>query len=189
MSTGSSEIEVLMLLELAGGFRSRKYISRELGIGEGVARKILAGLKSRGYIEMLKAGSRITVAGREFILHNLKQHQVVGFSPFELYELGEDVVAVVAHLRSFRYTRSIVELRDAAVKAGADGALIIYVRPEGLALPPSNELLKKYMSKFSSMLTKKFKIKVGDAFIVSFSGEGWGYAIKGLVNMLKYVKK
>ena len=178
-----------MLLELAGGFRSRKYISRELGIGEGVARKILAGLKSRGYIETLKAGSHITEAGREFLLCNLRQRQVVGIGSFKLSELGEDVVAVVAHLRGFRYTRSIVELRDVAVKAGADGALIIYAEPEGLSLPPSDELLKKYAPKFSSMLTKKFKIKVGDAFFAPFSGEGLGYAIRGLVSMLKYVQK
>lgn len=178
-----------MLLELAGGFQSRKYISRELGIGEGAARKILARLKSRGYIETLKAGSHITEAGREFLLCNLKQYQVVGIGLFKLSELGEDVAAVVAHLRGFRYTRSIVELRDAAVKVGADGALIIYAEPEGLFLPLCNELLKKYMPKFSSMLTKKFEIKVGDAFLVPFSGEGWGYAIKGLVSMLKYMKK
>ncbi|RLE92570.1 MAG: hypothetical protein DRJ46_00730, partial [Thermoprotei archaeon] len=67
--------------------------------------------------------------------------------------------------------------------------LIIYAEPEGLFLPPSDELLKKYMPKFSSMLTKKFEIKVGDAFFAPFSREGLGYAIMGLVSMLKYVQK
>ena len=107
---------------LRGGRKSRGTLAKELGIGEGSVRTIIAFLRRAGMLEIMKRGCELTKKGTaEISSLGVKDAR---FVPATELSYGKRAFAVVLKKRE-----SVGWLwRDAAVKAGAEGATTLRVK-------------------------------------------------------------
>ncbi|HXZ23889.1 MAG TPA: DUF4443 domain-containing protein, partial [Methanomassiliicoccales archaeon] len=121
------------LLALADGRRrGRKQLAEAVGLGEGSMRTIVEYLRDKGQIDVKQTGIKISSRGAEFV----KQMPVKleRLEPSSI-SLGTRNVAVQVKGKAKKIGLGI-EQRDAAIKAGADGATTIVVSGGKLVIPP-----------------------------------------------------
>lgn len=143
----------------------RKKLVKALGVGEGSVRTILKKLKKEGYISSVKQGHALTDEGRMFLdglLVKFTQPKV--FDSFDL-ACGSPKSAAIIHNASAKIKKGIDE-RDAAVKAGADGALILVYKDGKLRFPSDDGGLEE-LSETRGKL-EQLKLEEGDVVAVSF---------------------
>ncbi|MFH0835117.1 MAG: DUF4443 domain-containing protein [Candidatus Micrarchaeota archaeon] len=110
------------LWKLRGGHKSRGALAKELGIGEGSVRTIIEFLKRAGMLEIMKRGCALTKKGKaEIAALGVKDARFV--SATEL-SYGRRAFAIVMKTRE----NSGLLWRDAAVKAGAEGATTLRIK-------------------------------------------------------------
>lgn len=154
---------VKTLLTLSNQPTSRKTLLERLELGEGSIKTILKKLKSDGLVASSQQGHHLTRKGLYYVKKLLDK-----FTPPAQVNLagivdGESVYTIV-HNSADRID-SIVEYRDKAVKAGADGALLITYRRGRLSFPGSS--LETYPG-----LKKRLDglgLSENDAIVVTFS--------------------
>ena len=115
---------VRALLAMENGPVSRKTLVKILGVGEGSVRTILGRLSDGRLVESAKSGHTLNDAGAQKvggILKKISRPAIVELP--ELSGSGGQIMAVV--YKAAGKVRSVVALRDKALKAGADGALIL----------------------------------------------------------------
>ncbi len=120
--------EIALLLALTKGVRGRYSLSEQLGLGQGVLRGVYRSLRERGLIAVGRGGARLTAEGFRELERLLRERGIARAEVLEDVEAwGRRYWGVVAALEGG--IDSVVEARDAAVRAGARMALI--VRREG----------------------------------------------------------
>lgn len=185
MPTGSTrdELLVLLFLYLSPGYTGRKTISRELGIGEGRVRSILRRLSTRGLLETVRSGSRLTEEGRREVEGFLAGYGGHAAAVVDCGEVEPGSLCAALHCRGPEVWGRAVGLRDCAVRGGALGALIIVAGADGLLLPPGGERVSDYLPRLEEELWGRFEIIGGDVVLAPFA-ECLGGAVRGLVAML-----
>lgn len=119
-----SQVHVLRTLFILGDDRvGRKKLVRLLGVGEGSVRTILKGLVRDGLIDSRRQGQTLTAKGRS----RLKNYLSHFTQPKEadLGDLASGVQSVVLVRDGLNRLKNILDLRDTAVRAGADGAVLL----------------------------------------------------------------
>ena len=150
------------LLVLADGRRrGRRQLAGSVGLGEGSMRTIVEYLREKGTIEIKQTGIKISNKGLEF----LKQVplKVQRLHPSDI-SISERNVAVQVKGRSRRIGLGI-EQRDAAIKAGAEGATTIIVVGGRLVVPPDYSLDEEKPS-ITADLRGTFDLNEGDVVII-----------------------
>ena len=99
----------------------RKMLSKLLDIGEGYARNIITNLKNSGLIKEDRLGNSLTENGKNFILRI--SEYIVPFFDFKIEGFKNSKAVLVKN--SSKYIKMGIEERDAAIRMGALGALII----------------------------------------------------------------
>ncbi|RLE60178.1 MAG: hypothetical protein DRJ35_03965 [Thermoprotei archaeon] len=189
MNIGSSELKVLIFLYISKGYVSRKTLSQELGLGEGVVRRILEFLKNRGIVNTIRSGNYLTELGKTFLENYLASYKITALKNFRLEDYEDYRFALAAHGRELVLEKNVVEIRDCSVKSGSDGALIIVVENNRLLLPPGNEKLNDYLPRTSEKILQMFDLKNGDIVFVSFSRNGFGACVRGIVGILDCIRE
>ncbi len=147
-----------------GRRRGRKRLAEAVGVGEGSMRKILEVLKERDLVEIRQTGVRLTPVGVGYFEDIPLDVHVLGVSDISL---GEFNVAVKIAGSSNR-VRSGLEQRDAALKAGADGATTIIMQRGKLLVPPDFDLDDR-SPKVTNELRSIFKVRNGDVIVIGTS--------------------
>ncbi len=150
------------LLALADGRRrGRKQLAEAVGLGEGSIRTIIEYLRDKGYIDIKQTGIKISSRGLEFV----KQMPVKleRLEPSSI-SLGTRNVAVQVRGKSKRIGLGI-EQRDAAIKAGADGATTIIVAGGKLVIPP-DYFVDSETPDIAYDLRRHFALNEGDVVII-----------------------
>jgi len=145
------------LLVLADGRRrGRRQLAGSVGLGEGSMRTIVEYLREKG-----TTGIKISNKGLEF----LKQVplKVQRLHPSDI-SISERNVAVQVKGRSRRISLGI-EQRDAAIKAGAEGATTIIVVGGRLVVPPDYSLDEEKPG-ITADLRDTFDLNEGDVVII-----------------------
>ncbi|GEM_PF-445482 len=107
----------------------RRSLEQRTGITEMTVRTHLNKLRAAGYVKMAKAGTALTAQGQEAFA-TLKE-RVPWLGPLTLRDLALDRYGVAAILRNFpQELKESWRYRDAAIREGASGALLL-VRTEG----------------------------------------------------------
>ncbi|MFH1848677.1 MAG: DUF4443 domain-containing protein [archaeon] len=151
-------VRCFLLLRSRG---SRAFLMDALELGEGTVRSILDLLKTRGLVTSTKGGHSYTPAGEALhqqvntIIGEMKRVQSDSLYP------GFNKAALVVKAPDCS-VRLNYELRDVAIRAGADGA-VIFVYDRGLKLPDSG-----YQEDFSEF-ERPFDLKEGHLLILSFA--------------------
>lgn len=116
-----TKIDILRCLLRIQKPASRSFLSKSLDLGEGTIRAILNILKETDLLESNKQGHHLSVKGNS-IINKIKNSIDIKEATINIFP---DKKKIAIHLRNIKELRSLVMLRDAAVKNGADGALIL----------------------------------------------------------------
>ena len=104
---------------------SRSVLSERLELGEGTIRSILDILKGNNLLASGKKGHYLSQKGKELLKEVNKN---IGISKADLsfvFPSKKGIAVQIRHAKNKKGLAKAYELRDTAVKAGADGALIL----------------------------------------------------------------
>jgi predicted transcriptional regulator len=140
---------------------SRKRLAELLGLGEGSIRTILNKMIQEGAIENNREGAMLTERGRRRM-----ESMGIEVKPVSM-EIGTKGVhcAVLAHEMD-QYVRSGREQSDAAIRAGAEGAVTLVLREGSIVFPGDDHLLDHANSQ---LLMETFSISDGDVLLIGFA--------------------
>ncbi len=180
---------VLALLKLhRAGRIGRRKLASELGLGEGSVRSLLKRLVSSGLAESSRAGWGLAPSGEELV-ESLKRFLVgpIRVRAGNLTVSSKDAAVLVRG--GERGVTTGLGIRDAAFRAGADGATVLVLRPDAVYFPDGvkcpGDLQKK-----AREIAKSLKARTGDAIII---GTSKNYvlaelgAISGAINLLRRI--
>jgi hypothetical protein len=174
------ELFVLWLLraeEEIGRYR----LAKMLGVPQGIVRGVLTRMKRDGLITVRhRAGTRASLKGlRELAAQMNREHvRLVRKSDQELLGLGSRTV--LFHLAGCsRRLGQGIEQRDAAVKAGATGAVTFLFDGKTLRFPGVAESLSRRNPAAFEQLKNQVKMKKGDVVLIAFAGTWWDAARGG----------
>jgi predicted transcriptional regulator len=155
-----------LLLLSDGRRRGRKQLADAINLGEGSMRTILEFLREKGYIDVKQTGIKISSKGHEFL--RSIPIRMERLEPSDI-SIAERNVAVLVKGRASAIALGI-EQRDAAIKAGADGATTIVLKGGKMLVPPDYHLDKE-KPEIARKLRKLFALNDGDIVIVGAAEE------------------
>jgi len=152
-----TDIDVLRCFLKVDGV-SRANLVNELGLGEGTVRSILDILKSKGLINSTRQGHDMTDKGKS-LLENI-DIEIKNISSDRIFPKYKKTAVLVR-----KYNKKVkidYKLRDIAVKAGADGAVILVF--DGKLKIPEHEASNEF-----DELNGIFEYKNGNILIIAFA--------------------
>jgi len=182
LKTIAFEHELFILWLLAVEEEIGRYrLSKMLGVSEGVARGILARMRKKGLIVVRRrAGTRASREGARELLTLMKRSRLRLVEKLDEKVLGlgqEEVIFQIAE-RSNRLGQGI-EQRDAAIKAGATGAVTFFFDGKTLRFPGVREPVSKRSPATFEMLKKRLRMRRRDIVILAFADTWWDAARGG----------
>ena len=162
-----NEAQVVKALEIihACGTVGRVRLSNELGLGEGATRTFLRHAKNERIINSSRQGIALSEYGKRLfsdLRTKISEEIEVPSSPLTVGPCSFAVlVRDVAHK-----VKSGIEQRDAAVRAGAQGATTLVLSHKKLTMPHSKEDVFKGNASTHNMLVSKLNPKENDVIIV-----------------------
>jgi hypothetical protein len=149
----------------------RQRLAANLSIGEGSIRTLLRKLTRRGYVATNRAGCHLTRKGAS--LREEAKHVFYLFEPRSASLPGK--ARFGAGVRGGGCLAKGIPERDQAIKAGADGALVLIYEGHELLMPGLSNLSKEHPDLSKSIL-ETVTPSEGDAIIIS-----WGDDRSGVV--------
>jgi Mn-dependent DtxR family transcriptional regulator len=174
------ELFILWLLRTEDEI-GRYRLAKMLGVAQGIARGMLARMKRDGLIIVRRrAGARASPKGlRELAALMRRDHlKLVKRSDQEVLGLGSRSVLFHVAGRSHQLGQGI-EQRDAAIKAGATGAVTFLFDGKTLKFPGVAESLSKRNPAAFEQLKNQLRMKKGDVVLIAFAGTWWDAARGG----------
>ena len=162
-----TKLHLVRTIEIIGveGPIGRKRLSRRLRLGEGTTRTIVSRLEEAHLISISKAGCELTKEG-EAIYNELKS-KLVRLSPIKSSPLtvGAYNVGVVVRDAAHKVLHGVKQ-RDAAIKAGADGAAMLLYKDNRLVMPTISEDVMKEYPDIAKQIMELFQPKENDVIIL-----------------------
>jgi predicted transcriptional regulator len=143
----------------------RKRLAEALGLGEGVTRTLLSRLKAEGLIETDKAGCFLTGTAKALyseLITKIGRPRVLDIRNTWPYPFSVGIVVRGAA----DLVRRGLEQRDAAIRAGAKGAMTLVYHSDRLLMPGISDVTAEHPD-FASKILEEMKPEEGDAIIVS----------------------
>ncbi|MEM1994982.1 MAG: DUF4443 domain-containing protein [Nitrososphaerales archaeon] len=161
-------VDILKLIFLLGEDTpiGRKKIARILQLGEGSVRTMLNRLQERSLIKVERSGCKLTDAGK--LIHRSLLKMLTPPKPIDAGPLSQGKWNYVVLIRdSASKVKSGLEQRDAAVRAGADGATTIVYLGKRFLLPDTRiDLEKSYLIPLWDSLKSLLEPRDGDSIII-----------------------
>ncbi len=155
----------------------RGKLSEELKTGEGAIRTLVERLRNASLIIVSKQGCSLTEKGEKiWSKMQLFFPQKVKLKPNKL-ALAACNVAIRVRGRGDK-VRSGLEQRDAALLAGAKGAITLFFRKEKLVLPAISEDVAKDFPDAFSQIAKHLLLDENDVIVIG-SADAWDKAEYG----------
>jgi len=166
-SPSFSIFDVIRALEVIAknGSVGRGRLSEKLGLGKGITRTLLARLADARLISTSRRGCSLTEKGRE--LWRKIEELIPHISEIGQNELTFAAYNVVVQVRGRgeRVGKGI-EQRDAAVRAGAKGAVTLIYRNKKLMLPAITDDAAQSYPKAHQQITRLMDLKENDVAII-----------------------
>lgn len=146
----------------------RASLSKEVGLGEGVTRTIIARLKKKTFLTVTKKGCVLSKKGET--LYSALSAKLVGIANVEGQELnlgGKYSALLMRGIQFLGYP--VLDYRDTAIRAGARGAILMTSEKGKLAIPSVTDEARVYAPKLAGELRDKFDPKDGDMIIVCWA--------------------
>ncbi len=167
--------QLLLLLVLKNeGPIGRYRLDDMLYLPEGVVRGLLLKLSKEGYISAGKPGCQLTNNGRALLSRLLAKYGVTEIKEFEekSLKIAEKHIAVQVKGKA-EFVKSAMKHRDIAVRACANGAIILTYSRGVLSIPNVYSNLTAENPKLAERITQAFKMEEGDLIILSGAENKW----------------
>ncbi|MFH1788898.1 MAG: DUF4443 domain-containing protein [Candidatus Altiarchaeota archaeon] len=159
-------LRTLILLE--EGRIGRKKLVKKLGVGEGSVRTILKKLKKEQMITSVKQGHTLSDKGLKMLEKLLEEFtKPHALESFDL-ACGSTKAMAIVHNASAKVKKGLDE-RDIAVKAGADGAVILVYKDGKIQFPAGDAGLEELSETRSKI--EELDLREGDVVVISFAGD------------------
>jgi len=179
---------VLWLLETEGGI-GRYRLAKMLGEPDGIVRGMLSRLRGKGLLVVRpRTGTQASRKGLRELATFMRRNRLRLAKRFdqEILGLGPENVIFQISGCSGRIGQG-VEQRDAAIKAGARGAVTILYDGKMLNFPGVTEPISRRSRTAFGHLKRELKLRRGDAVLISF-GDTWWDAARGGFAAIKTLK-
>ena len=120
-----TKLDLLRCLFRIENAMSRSALSESLELGEGTIRSILDILKGNKLLVSDKKGHYLSQKGKELLKEINKHIRISKIDLLYMFPLKKGIAIQIKHAKNKKSLGKAYELRDTAVKAGADGALIL----------------------------------------------------------------
>lgn len=140
---------IIAIITINRSYLGRKKLSSILGLGEGAVRTLLSRLKEKGIIETYASGCRLTEKGL-MLLDELNSSLKL-FQPPAIISLPSSFAGAVAKKLGRNIGKGLEE-RDAAVRAGAEGALILVARNGRIVMPELSDFEEEHLNKYEMLM-------------------------------------
>ena len=141
---------------------------------EGVVRLMLTELKEDGHVTPTRQGNVLTDKGERFLARRLKDHAIIALKELRVPMLMSGPAAVGVHLRRKAETiPPLIELRDAAVRAGATGSTLLVFKDGLLTVPNVYPNLACVHAETNHHLMKTFDLSEDDLLIIISASTTW----------------
>lgn len=163
------------------GTLGRRTLVELTSISEMTVRTHLGKLRRAGLVEMSKAGTTLTAKG--LATFDKLFERVVSVGELELEELALDRHNAAAVVRRLETLRESWRYRDAAVREGATGVLLLVKRPDVWGWSEDPMPLVEQNPHDASYLESRVQAQAGDGLIIAF-GPSLSLARYGLWSVL-----
>jgi len=164
-----NELHILKALILLGdkGYLSREKLAKELSIGSGAVRTVIEKMKRAEWIEVDRKGCKLKEKGIE-LYKNIKE-KIPKMDFLEVGKLSLDKYNFALIVKGASKKISLgLEQRDAAIKAGATGAVTLIYKEKKFYFPGSKEdCEKEYPNSVWIKLREFFSPKDKDVIIIA----------------------
>jgi Domain of unknown function (DUF4443) len=151
-----------------------------LGVPQGIARGMLGHMKRSGLIQVrYRAGTSASSKGLHKLTALMKHHNLKMVKRSDQKLLGLDSRSVLFHVAGrSRQLGQGIEQRDAAIKAGATGAITFLFDGKTLKFPGVAESLQKRDPSAFEKIKNQLSLKKGDVVLIAFAST-WCDAARG----------
>ena len=165
-SPSFNEFQLSKTLEVIGeGSIGRTALSHKLQIGEGATRTIIDHLHAAGIIDVRKSGAVLTKKGQRVLNElNVKLGKKVRIEGMSI-AVGTCVYGIQVK-GSADKVRVGIEQRDAAVRAGALGAVTVVFKKGRLYVPPADRSPPEEWTRDRDKILEVFAPSEGDVIII-----------------------
>lgn len=181
-----SEDHVILMLALKLiGRTGRYYLVKVLGLGEGYIKDRLRELKEMGLIRVTRSGSELNKDGLTYIDdYAFKVYGLISIRGIDLTKVfGKKYgFCIMGVLRSWMARLSIVEARDAGIRAGADAVLIMHSDCTKVDIPLTGLSLEQFDDALASEIKSSYPC---NSYVVAVCGSSMYTAIRGLLSIAK----
>ena len=157
----------LRMEQMVGRYRLKELL--DIPQHEGIVRRMLKELSEKGWVRPTRSGSVLTNNGKAGIEESLRQKGIVDVKEVDLRRMKVGPKSVAVLVRQRNYPRSLLSLRDEAVKVGASGA-VMFVHGKGDLNVPS--VYRSLMHRYPMILDDlrgRVTLSDGDMIIVGFA--------------------
>lgn len=175
--------EVLLLWAIQDeGHVGRYRLVSIVGLTDGVTRGFLTKLARNGYVKTEKfIGCTLTTKGKRRLRELLAKLNICEIKEIGVGNLSLASRSLVAHIRDgARAVHSGIEQRDAAVKAGASGAITVIFHDDRFVLPPDSFDLSRKNASITERFRQEFQLSEGDVLVIGSADNRWR-AVEGIL--------
>lgn len=169
------------------GLIGRYSLCRMTDVPEGIMRGLLSNLRRKNLVVASKGGSRLTGKGTRELERLFKEYSIGGIAEFDPGILRVSKEHVAIHLKSIPRIRSILDLRDFAVRHGARGAVLVLFKEGKLSVPNVYDDLVQVSPSLAKEFFDLFKLRDSDAVIICGSEDKWR-ALEGGLAVAMFVR-
>jgi len=162
-----TELDLAKAIEIVGRERIGRFgLSERLGLGEGATRTLIDRLLEARLVKISKRGCELTDRGLTVMKHlsaKLGPKARVSRSPITVgpYDFG------ILVRKAANKVSSGIEQRDAAVRAGANGAVTLVIRNGQLLMPSADDSKMRQSPGVAERLIENFQPGENDVIVIA----------------------
>jgi hypothetical protein len=162
-----TQLDLARAIEIIGTEHiGRNKLSERLRLGEGTTRTLIDRLLDARLIEISRSGCKLTRSGHSVLNELNRRLGTRTIVPRSSVTVGTHNFGILVK-GAANMIKSGIEQRDAAVRAGADGAVTFVVKHGELVMPPAAESMMRRQAGITKKIQETFRPQESDAIIIA----------------------
>jgi len=162
-----TQLDLARAIEIIGTEHiGRNKLSERLGLGEGTTRTLIDRLLDARLIEISRSGCELTRSGHSILNELNRRLGTRTVVPRSSVTVGTHNFGILVK-GAANMIKSGIEQRDAAVRAGAYGAVTFVVKHGELVMPPAAESIMRRQAGITRKIQETFRPQESDAIIIA----------------------
>jgi DNA-binding transcriptional regulator LsrR (DeoR family) len=162
-----TQLDLARAIEIIGTEHiGRNKLSERLRLGEGTTRTLIDRLLDARLIEISRSGCELTGSGHSILNELNRRLGTRTIVPRSSVTIGAHNFGILVK-GAANMIKGGIEQRDAAVRAGANGAVTFVVKHGELVMPPAAESMMRRQARITRKIQETFRPQESDAIIIA----------------------